>query len=77
MIVGFGEIGQALASKLLKDGKAVVAIDNQRPSANPEERLFTLGKDARQTGLFDGIGIERAACVYLVLPDERINLSGA
>jgi len=75
VIVGFGEIGQALASKLLKGGKAVVAIDNQRPIANPEERLFTLGTDARQTGLFDGIGIERAECIYLMLPDERINLA--
>lgn len=76
IVLGYGDLGKALASKLNNAMQHVVAIDLRESDRQEGELLFLLKGDARSPieQLFAGCQLQKASCLYLLLPDENENL---
>ena len=82
VIIGYGAFGQALAKELGENGKRVVGIDllgspkifETKPKSSVKEPIL-LRYDALHDPIVKIANMESAACVYLLLPKERDNLS--
>ncbi len=74
VIVSYGAFGKALAGSLSDD--QMVAIDKLHTAEhNGESTLTILYYDALRANLFKEANLKSAQAVYLMLPDERDNLT--
>ncbi len=75
VIIGYGGLGKRLASELVDAGSTVLVVDLSAQTTRMTEMLFMLQHDALQPTLMGAVNFERAAAIYLLLPDERDNLA--
>ena len=76
IVVGYGELGKALVRELTAAQKDVIAVDIQEIDHEANDHLIILHGDARSPvdELFAGGQLNKASCLYLLLPDENENL---
>lgn len=75
VIIGYGGLGKRLASELVDAGSTVLVVDLSAQTTRMTEMLFMLQHDALRPTLMGAVNFERAAAIYLLLPDERDNLA--
>ena len=76
IICGYGRMGQTLAAELAKNGVPFVVIDREEERVAQIESdgyLSTRG-DATDEAVLERVGIERAATLATVLPQDALNV---
>ena len=76
IICGYGRVGQALSQELEDQGHDFVIID-RNPSAlerAKDDGHTVLCADATSGQTLEDAGLERAACLAIVLPDDALNV---
>ena len=75
VLCGYGQVGRAIEDELLKAGKAVVAVDSQKPGYQrfPEGHRMVLG-DATEDSILLQAGLDRAKTLVVALDSDVDNL---
>jgi Kef-type K+ transport system membrane component KefB/Trk K+ transport system NAD-binding subunit len=76
IIVGAGETGRSLASRLAGHGAAIVLVDSDAaPSAEATSEGFSVVRgEGSDIAVLRGAGAERATSLVAVTPDDELNL---
>ncbi len=76
IICGFGRIGRILVRELTQAGKACVVIDPNAARSNEAQTAgaLVLEGDATQDAVLRSAGIDRAAALATVLPNDALNV---
>ena len=76
IVCGFGRIGEMLSYDLLRKGRPFVVIDSNpaRVSEADQHHFLAIGGDAMEEEILMGAGLENAATVVTVLPNDAANV---
>jgi voltage-gated potassium channel len=76
IICGFGRIGRILVRELTQAGKTCVVVDPNAARSNEAQSAgaLVLEGDATQDAVLRNAGIERAAALATVLPNDALNV---